>query len=105
MRPLRFLLHITLAIAPFIAVAQQYDLIIRNGRVVDGTGNQPSARPLDVAVRDGRVAAIGENLVALGKTEIDAAGKIVAPGFIDVHTHSEDITELPIAENFIRMGV
>lgn len=107
MRPARFLLHVAFAFAPLAAAAQSqsYDLIIRNGRVVDGTGNQPSSRPLDVAVRDGRIAAIGENLVALGKSEIDAAGRIVAPGFIDVHTHSEDITDLPAAENFIRMGV
>ena len=82
--------------------AQDFDLVIRNGRVLDGTG-QP-ALTADVAVREGRVVEIGK-IAAQGRTEIDAAGRIVAPGFIDVHTHSEDITSLPYAENFLRMGV
>ena len=82
--------------------AQEYDLVIRRGRLVDGTG--APAVTGDIAVRAGRIAAIGK-ISGSGRTEIDAAGRVVAPGFIDVHTHSEDITELPIAENFLRMGV
>lgn len=83
-------------------VAQDFDLVIRNGRVLDGTG-QPAVAA-DVAVRNGRIAEIGK-IAGKGRTEIDAAGRAVAPGFIDVHTHSEDIDELPVGENFIRMGV
>ncbi len=82
--------------------AAAVDLIIRNGRVVDGTGNP--AFFADVAVKDGRVVALG-NVVGDASTEIDARGLIVAPGFVDVHTHAEDIDELPLAENFVRMGV
>ena len=81
---------------------QDFDLVIRHGRVVDGMGNP--AYFADVAVKDGRIRAMGKNLSS-GNTEIDAAGLIVAPGFIDVHTHAEEICELPLAENFVRMGV
>ncbi len=79
-----------------------YDVIIRHGHVIDGTG--APAVDADVAVRDGRIAAIGK-IDGTARTEIDAAGKVVAPGFIDVHTHTEDLPEVPLAENFLRMGV
>lgn len=82
--------------------AQEYDLVIRRGRVVDGSGAPGVVA--DVAIRGDRIAAIGV-VEAKGRTEIDAAGKVVAPGFIDVHTHAEDVDELPVGENFIRMGV
>src|SRR5689334_20282776 len=61
-----------------------YDLIIRNGVVIDGSG-QPGYRA-DVAVQDGRIAAIGE-ISDLAKRELDADGQVVTPGFIDGHTH------------------
>ena len=79
-----------------------YDLVIRNGRVADGTGNP--AFYASVAIRDGRIAAIGR-IESRGAEELDATGCIVAPGFIDVHTHGEAIARLPLAENFIRQGV
>lgn len=82
--------------------AQEYDLVIRHGRLIDGTGRPAFGG--DVAVKDGRIAAVGV-VGGRGRSEIDAGGRVVAPGFIDVHTHSEDITDLPVAENFIRMGV
>jgi N-acyl-D-amino-acid deacylase len=82
--------------------APDYDVVIRGGRVIDGTG--AAAVTGDVAIRDGRVAGIGK-IAGRGRTEIDAHGKVVAPGFIDVHTHAEDVTDLPIGENFLRMGV
>ncbi|MDP2136490.1 MAG: D-aminoacylase [Candidatus Didemnitutus sp.] len=84
------------------AAADEFDLIIRHGLVVDGSG-QP-AFAADLAVRAGRIARIGA-ITGTAKTEIDATGLVVAPGFIDVHTHADDIIDLPLAENFLRMGV
>src|SRR2546427_4492382 len=66
----------------------EFDLIIRNGSVIDGTG-APAFRA-DVAVRDGRIAAIDASLDAEAARVIDAAGLAVAPGFIDVHAHDDD---------------
>jgi N-acyl-D-amino-acid deacylase len=83
--------------------AQEYDLLIRGGRIIDGTGNP--AFHADLALTNGRIAAIGRNLPGSARETLDAAGAIVAPGFIDVHTHAEDIDDLPRAENFLRMGV
>lgn len=61
-----------------------FDVVIRNGLVVDGTGNP--GQTADVAIRDGRIVAIGE-VSDNGNHEIDAEGLVVAPGFVDVHTH------------------
>jgi N-acyl-D-aspartate/D-glutamate deacylase len=61
-----------------------YDLVIRNGLILDGTGGEPFTG--DVGVKDGRIAAIGE-VSGAGAEEIEAAGRIVTPGFIDLHTH------------------
>ncbi len=63
-----------------------YDLVIRNGLVIDGTGR--SGFEADVAVEGEKIAVIGKNLAA-GKNEIDARGRAVAPGFIDSHTHMD----------------
>ena len=84
------------------AARPNYDLVIRNGRVVDGTG--APAFYADIGVNRGKIAEIRRGL-ASGKNEVDAAGQIVTPGYIDVHTHSESIGRMPEAENFIRMGV
>ncbi|MCA0250442.1 MAG: amidohydrolase family protein [Proteobacteria bacterium] len=59
-------------------------LVIRNGTIVDGSGND--AYEADLAISDGKIAAIGRNLPR-GAEEIDARGKLVTPGFVDVHTH------------------
>lgn len=61
-----------------------YDLIIRNGTVIDGTGADRFAA--DVAIKDGKVAKIGE-ITGPATKEIDAAGKLVTPGWVDIHTH------------------
>jgi len=64
-----------------------YDLLIRNGTVIDGTRAPRYAS--DLAVRDGRIAAIGRLDAARADLELDASGRIVAPGFIDAHTHDD----------------
>ncbi len=69
------------------AIAGDYDLIIRNGHIIDGTGNPWYAA--DVAVSGDRLAAIGDLREAHAKREIDAKGRIVAPGFIDMLGQSE----------------
>jgi N-acyl-D-amino-acid deacylase len=82
----------------------EFDLIIKGGRIVDGTGNPWFEG--DVAIKDGRVAEIGRIAAERAARAIEARGMIVAPGFIDVHTHIEGgIFERPAAENFLRMGV
>lgn len=83
--------------------APVYDLLITNARIVDGSGN-PWFRA-DVAIREGRIARIGRVAPDTATKVIDARGQILAPGFIDVHTHVESIYSLPAAENFVRMGV
>ena len=84
------------------ARAETYDVIVRGGRIVDGTGNP--AYFADVGIKRGRLAKIGR-LAGQARTEIDAQGLIVAPGFIDVHTHADELAGQPDAENFLRMGV
>jgi len=86
------------------AFSQQYDVLIRGGRVIDGSGN-PWIRA-DVGIRAGRIARIGQLEGVQASRVIDAAGKVVAPGFIDMHTHSE----YPLlydgnAQSKIRQGV
>jgi N-acyl-D-aspartate/D-glutamate deacylase len=64
--------------------AHDYDLIIRNGTVIDGSGVAPLSA--DVAVKDGVIARVGD-VAGSAETEIDAKGKLVTPGFVDIHTH------------------
>src|SRR5215210_4709669 len=72
-----------------LVIAQQptYDLVIRNGRIIDGTGSPWYSG--DVGIREGKIAAIGRLAGATAKQTIDAAGKVVAPGFIDMLGQSE----------------
>ncbi len=88
----------------FFANAQNADILIRNGKILDGTGN--SWYYGDVAIKDGKVLLIGKNLNLAATKIIDASGLIVSPGFIDVHTHIEgDEMKNPTANNFIMDGV
>jgi N-acyl-D-amino-acid deacylase len=64
-----------------------YDIVIRNGQVADGTGKKLFAA--DVAIKGDRIAAVEAPGSLKGDNEIDARGKVVAPGFIDVHTHDD----------------
>ena len=80
-----------------------YDVVFRGGKVVDGTGNPWFIG--DVAVQGDRVVAVGK-VVGKGKREIDARGLVVAPGFIDMHSHSDFLLlEDGLAQSKIRQGV
>ena len=79
------------------------DLLLVNGLVADGSGSQP--RRADVAVTAGRIAGVGDLQRWTARERVDVAGLVVAPGFVDVHTHADRIAEKPLAENFVRMGV
>ena len=91
------------AVPPAPAPASGYDVVIRNGRVLDGSGNPWILA--DVAIRDGKFAKIG-TVPERGKTEIDARGKYVSPGWIDMMDQSGSVLPVnPLAENKLRMGV
>jgi N-acyl-D-amino-acid deacylase len=98
------LLLITLCGVISLSAQTNVDILIKNGRILDGTGN--SWRYGDVAVKDGKIFRIGtiNNLTAT--RIIDAKGMIISPGFIDVHTYIEgDEGKTPTADNFIFDGV
>ena len=80
----------------------EFDIIIRHGTVVDGTGTVMYRA--DVAIVDDRIAAIGDLSHATASTEIEATGLYVAPGFINIHSHAVP-TALPTAENMLTQGV
>ena len=93
---------VCLAAAPLLA--QPYDLLLKNGRVIDGTGNPWYVA--DVAILNGRIARIGTVAATEARQVIDVSRQIIAPGFIDIHTHVEgDLEARPGAENFIYDGV
>ena len=80
------------------------DLLIRGGELFDGTG--AAGRALDVAVTNGRVVAIGAQLVEEAREVIDARGLVVAPGFVDIHSHADGaLYDDPRAESVIRQGI
>jgi N-acyl-D-amino-acid deacylase len=99
-----FLFLVQLFICLHLHAQTTADVLIKNGRILDGTGN--SWFRGDVAIKDGKISKIGllQNLQAA--KVIDARGLIVAPGFIDVHTHIEgDELKNPTADNFLFDGV
>lgn len=92
-----------------VAQAADVDLLIQNARVVDGTGSPWFVS--DIAVDDGRIVDLGAHLDVDATRVIDAKGRVVAPGFIDVHTHVESserregLANIPRADNFLLDGV
>jgi dihydroorotase/N-acyl-D-amino-acid deacylase len=98
------LLLLLLAPALVSSQAPTYDLILRGGRVVDGTA-APWYRA-DVAIRGDAIARIAPAISEPATRVIDVSGLVVAPGFIDIHTHARrGIFELPSADNYTRQGV
>jgi N-acyl-D-amino-acid deacylase len=97
----RTLLALLVATAAF---GNDYDVIIRNARVVDGAG-APWYRA-DVAIRKDAIAAVARRIDGSAARVIDAGDRVVAPGFIDLHTHARrGIFDVPTADNYIRQGV
>jgi N-acyl-D-amino-acid deacylase len=81
-----------------------YDVIIRGGKLVDGSG--APWKYADLGICGQKICAIGDLSAAKAATEMDAKGQIVAPGFIDIHNHGRTgILQVPTAENFLRQGV
>src|SRR5215475_7376298 len=91
-------------LAAVVVQSPTYDLILRNGRVVDGSGS-PWYKG-DVAVRGDTIVKIAPLITESASRVIDVAGQVIAPGFIDIHSHArEGIFDVPAAENYIRQGV
>ena len=85
---MRLAIAVVLTLAAPVAAAPAYDVVIRNGQVFDGSGGASFAA--DVAVSGDRIVAVAPHLAARGATEIDARGKVVAPGFINMLAHPEE---------------
>lgn len=80
------------------------DIIIRNGNVFDGTG--AASRELDLVISGGRIVSIARAASDRGTVEIDARGRAVAPGFIDIHSHGDgSLWEDPRGESLVRQGI
>lgn len=98
-----------LALLGSTPVFGQVDLLIENARVVDGTGSPWFVA--DVAIEEGYISAIGNVDASSAERVLDARGRVLAPGFIDVHTHVEagatrgGIEGRPVADNFLFDGV
>ena len=102
--PLSLLLAIALLFTANARVhAADFDIVVRNGRIVDGMGNPWFYG--DLAIKAGRIAAVGR-VDGKGDIEVDAAGFVVAPGFIDIHSHSDlKLLQDGRAQSKIRQGV
>jgi N-acyl-D-amino-acid deacylase len=105
-RTLGFVLTIAVIVS-FLSIsgqAQEFELLIRGGRIVDGTGNPSYVG--DVGVRGGQIIAMGHLRGRTAARVIDAAGLVVTPGFIDIHNHSDDtVVQDPDADSMVRQGV
>ncbi len=90
--------------AAAVLQAADYDLLIRNARVIDGAGN--AWFRADIGVRDGKIARVGNLAKATATRTLDAKDRVASPGFIDVHTHVENVVEkVPRGDNYLMDGV
>jgi len=106
MRYLFYAVAIAVLSAPTATQSARYDVLVRNGRILDGSGN-PWMRA-DVGIRAGRIASIGTLRDATADTVIDAGDRLVTPGFIDVHSHAAEglgSSELRQARPILAQGV
>ena len=99
---------VTFCVSAFTLLAQAadapYDLVLKNARIVDGTG-APWFRG-DLAIQGDRIAALGPSLAGTARRTIALDGQVLAPGFIDIHTHARrGIFDVPTADNYVRQGV
>ena len=95
---------LTLLVPASGAQQPSYDLLLRNGHIVDGTGN-PWFKG-DVAIRGDAIARIAPEIDEAANRVIDVSGAVIAPGFIDIHTHARrGIVDVPTAPNYVRQGV
>jgi N-acyl-D-amino-acid deacylase len=96
-------LIIIFLLTPSKLQSKNYDIVIKNGRIIDGTSNPFFIA--DIGIKGKRIEKIGFIDEKKGKRIINANGLIVTPGFIDVHTHTEEIILRPSAENYVFQGV
>src|SRR5579863_6992678 len=102
---LKFKVLLLFCMLPAMLFAQQhFDIILKNGKIIDGAGNPWFYG--DVGIAGDKIISIGDLSTYRATRIIDATGLIIAPGFIDVHTHIEgDEKKTPTADNFIYDGV
>jgi N-acyl-D-amino-acid deacylase len=82
----------------------RYDVVLRGGHVIDGSGR--AGIDADVGIVDGRVVALGRSLRDTGRVELDVRGFVVAPGFVDIHSHGDGtLWQDPRAESVVRQGI
>jgi N-acyl-D-aspartate/D-glutamate deacylase len=100
----RAIVAVLLASAALAAQPTSYDLVLRNGRIVDGTGS-PWYRA-DLGIKGDTIVRIAPSISDTAARTIDVSGLVVAPGFIDIHSHARrGIFEVPTADNYVRQGV
>src|SRR3954468_21931488 len=101
--PLAFLLALSL-VSVGRTQSPAYDLLLKNARIIDGTGG--AWYLADLAIKGDTIVAIAPGLAGQAARTIDVGGQVVAPGFIDIHTRARrGLSQVPTADNYVRQGV